>query len=203
MRSVPTASRAASWCWFTDSKAPATADTCARMAYAALEAGYATHRVNLRSCGGSESLALTNYHSGMTCDVLHILKERKRASGLPLFLAGFSLGGNLSLKLAGELGESGGELLAGVCAVSTPIDLASCAQAIGRMENYHLSQPLSGVPAGQDPAAMQAGAASLLGRTLEKGSHDLRFRRILHRARVRLRYGRQLLSDAIIESISG
>jgi uncharacterized protein len=106
------------------------------MAYAALEAGYATHRVNLRSCGGSESLALTNYHSGMTCDVLHILKERKRASGLPLFLAGFSLGGNLSLKLAGELGESGGELLAGVCAVSTPIDLASCAQALGRIENY-------------------------------------------------------------------
>lgn len=106
------------------------------MAYAALEAGYATHRMNFRSCGGSESLALSNYHSGLTCDVLHFLKHRKRMSGLPLFLAGYSLGGNVSLKLAGELGESGSDLLAGVCAVSTPIDLASCAQALGRFENY-------------------------------------------------------------------
>lgn len=106
------------------------------MAYAALEAGYATHRMNFRSCGGSESLALTNYHSGQTSDVLHVIKERKRASGLPIFLAGYSLGGNVSLKLAGELGESGSNLLTGVCAVSTPIDLASCAQALGRFENY-------------------------------------------------------------------
>jgi predicted alpha/beta-fold hydrolase len=46
------------------------------MAHAALEAGYATHRVNMRSCGGSESLALSNYHSGQTSDVLHVLRER-------------------------------------------------------------------------------------------------------------------------------
>jgi uncharacterized protein len=95
------------------------------MAYAALESGYTTHRVNLRSCGGTEALALSNYHSGQTSDVLHVIRERKRSSGLPVYLAGFSLGGNVSLKLAGELAEAGPELLAGVCAVSTPIDLAS------------------------------------------------------------------------------
>jgi hypothetical protein len=106
----------------------------------ALAAGYATHRVNLRSCGGTESLALSNYHSGQTSDVLHILKERKRASGLPLFLAGFSLGGNLSLKLAGELGEAGAELLAGVCAGSTPIDPAACAKALGQPRNFIYSR---------------------------------------------------------------
>ena len=105
------------------------------MSYAALEAGFTTHRVNLRSCGGTESLALSNYHSGQTSDVLHILRERRRASRLPIFLTGFSLGGNISLKLAGELGESGRDLLAGVCAVSTPIDLAACADALGRPEN--------------------------------------------------------------------
>jgi predicted alpha/beta-fold hydrolase len=105
------------------------------MSHAALEAGYATHRVNLRSCGGTESLALSNYHSGQTSDVLHVLRERKRATDLPIFLAGFSLGGNVSLKLAGELGESAADLLAGVCAVSTPIDLAACAEALGRAEN--------------------------------------------------------------------
>ena len=105
------------------------------MSHAALEAGYATHRVNLRSCGGTESLALSNYHSGQTSDVLHVLRERKHATDLPIFLAGFSLGGNVSLKLSGELGESAADLLAGVCAVSTPIDLAACAVALGRPEN--------------------------------------------------------------------
>jgi predicted alpha/beta-fold hydrolase len=105
------------------------------MVSAALQAGFATHRMNLRSCGGTESLALSNYHSGQTSDVLHILRERKRISGLPLFLTGFSLGGNISLKLAGELGDSGSDLLAGVCAVSTPIDLGACATALGKREN--------------------------------------------------------------------
>jgi uncharacterized protein len=106
------------------------------MTYAALEAGYATHRINLRSCGGTEALALSNYHSGQTSDVLHILRERKRATNCPIFLVGFSLGGNVSLKLAGELGEAGQNLLAGLCAVSTPIDLASCAKALGKRENF-------------------------------------------------------------------
>lgn len=106
------------------------------MAYAALEAGFAAHRVNLRSCGGTEALALSNYHSGQTSDVLHFLRERKRASAAPIYLAGFSLGGNVSLKLAGELAESAGDLLTGVCAISTPIDLGACANALGKPENY-------------------------------------------------------------------
>jgi len=105
------------------------------MVYAALEAGFATHRINLRSCGGTESLALSNYHSGQTSDVLHIVRERRRSSNLPIFLAGFSLGGNVTLKLAGELGSAGPDLLTGICAVSTPIDLARCADALGRREN--------------------------------------------------------------------
>ncbi|HLX42293.1 MAG TPA: alpha/beta fold hydrolase [Bryobacteraceae bacterium] len=105
------------------------------MSYAALEAGFATHRLNLRSCGGTESLALSNYHSGQTSDVLHVLRELKRTKAAPIFLAGFSLGGNVSLKLTGELGDSARDLLSGVCAVSTPIDLAACADALGRPAN--------------------------------------------------------------------
>ena len=103
------------------------------MAHAALEAGYATHRFNMRSCGGTESLALSNYHSGQTSDLLHVIRERKRASGLPIYLAGYSLGGNVVLKLAGELGDDA--LLSGVCSVSAPIDLAACVEALGRREN--------------------------------------------------------------------
>lgn len=106
------------------------------MVAAALAAGYATHRLNLRSCGGTENLALSNYHSGQTSDLLHVLRERRRAGAGPVFLAGYSLGGNVSLKLCGELGDAARELLTGVCAVSTPIDLAACATALGRRENF-------------------------------------------------------------------
>jgi len=102
------------------------------MAYAALQAGYVTHRFNMRSCGGTESLAPTNYHSGQTSDLLYVIRERKRASGLPVYLIGYSLGGNVALKLAGELGGAARELLTGVCAVSTPIDLAKCVAELDR-----------------------------------------------------------------------
>jgi len=105
------------------------------MAAAALAAGYIVHRFNMRSCGGTESLALTNYHSGQTSDLLYMLRERKRVSALPLFAVGYSLGANVVLKLAGELGDSGHELLAGVCAVSAPIDLAECSKALGKPGN--------------------------------------------------------------------
>jgi len=105
------------------------------LARAALESGFAVHRVNFRGCGDTESLALSNYHSGQTCDPLHILRELKRHASSPIFLCGFSLGGNVTLKLAGELADQGRDLLAGVCAVSVPIDLAACATALGKREN--------------------------------------------------------------------
>jgi hypothetical protein len=48
---------------------------------------------------------------------------------------GFSLGGNIVLKLAGELGSKGPRFLAGVCAASAPIDLATSARRIGARRN--------------------------------------------------------------------
>jgi len=106
------------------------------MAYAALDRGYAAGRLNLRGCGGTEHLAITNYHGGQTSDVLAVLRQRVSASGRPLFLVGFSLGGNIALKLTGELGDSARDLLSGVCSISAPIDLAACAAAIERPENF-------------------------------------------------------------------
>jgi hypothetical protein len=50
-----------------------------------------------------------------------------------VLLCGFSLGGNVALKLAGELGET--ELIQGVCAISTPIDLAMGVERIGKPDN--------------------------------------------------------------------
>ena len=111
------------------------------MVHAALQRGWVTHRFNMRGCGSAnnvtaDELALTGYHAGQTSDLLAVLKERRRASSLPIFVVGFSLGGNVTLKLAGELAQSAGELLAGVCAVSTPIDLAACVAALAQPRNF-------------------------------------------------------------------
>lgn len=106
------------------------------MAQAALERGWAAHRFNMRGCGGTEALSLSSYHAGQTSDLLHVAKERRRLSGAPVFIAGYSLGGNVTLKLAGELGEQARGLLAGVCAISAPIDLAVCAAAIAEPRNF-------------------------------------------------------------------
>lgn len=105
------------------------------MAFAALERGFATHRFNMRGCGGTEALAVMSYHAGQTSDLLHVVRERRRLSGAPVFVVGYSLGANAALKLAGELGEDARGLLAGVGAVSAPIDLAACAAALNRPAN--------------------------------------------------------------------
>lgn len=102
-------------------------------AQAALERGFGVHRLNMRTCGGTEELCETMYHSGLTSDPLAVLKEIQRRHAGPAFLVGFSLGGNVALKLAGELGTT--ELIAGVCAVSTPIDLAACVRNTEKRSN--------------------------------------------------------------------
>jgi predicted alpha/beta-fold hydrolase len=105
------------------------------LAQAALLAGWATHRFNMRSCGGTECLSgKTLYHSGQTLDLLAVIRQLPTSA--PIFLAGFSLGGNVVLKLAGELGDSARDLIAGVAAVSTPIDLAACALRLQHPSNF-------------------------------------------------------------------
>jgi uncharacterized protein len=106
------------------------------MSQLALEQGFATNRTNLRSCGGTESLANTMYHAGLTSDTLAILQTIKAESHAPIFLIGYSLGGNISLKLAGELALAASNLLAGVIAVSTPIDLGACVRKMSQRENW-------------------------------------------------------------------
>ncbi len=102
------------------------------MARAALKAGFDVVRLNIRNCGGTEHLAPTLYHSGLTVDLRSIaalLAPRR------LFLGGFSLGGNQALKLAGEWGDDPPPHVAGVCAISAPIDLAASAKALAEPQN--------------------------------------------------------------------
>jgi predicted alpha/beta-fold hydrolase len=103
---------------------------------AALRAGFAAHRLNLRTCGGTESLCHTLYHAGLTSDLLAVLRELRSEGRDPAMLVGFSLGGNVVLKLAGELGEAAPELIRGVAAVSTPLDLAACARRMAELDNW-------------------------------------------------------------------
>ena len=102
------------------------------MARAALEAGFDVVRLNVRNCGGTERLAPTLYHSGLTTD-LHSIVEQ--LANRRVFLMGFSLGGNQVLKLAGEWGGGAPAYLAGVCAISAPIDLAACARRLAEPRN--------------------------------------------------------------------
>jgi predicted alpha/beta-fold hydrolase len=104
----------------------------------ALLRGYGVHRTNMRTCGGTESLSDTMYHSGLTGDTLNILQEIQREKPGPLFTVGFSLGGNVVLKLAGELGQN--TLLTGVCAASTPIDLATSVRTLDKRSNRLYAQ---------------------------------------------------------------
>jgi hypothetical protein len=103
----------------------------------AFRAGFNVVRTNIRTCGGTQHLARTLYHSGMTGDLRAVIGELAGRDRLAeIYLAGFSLGGNQSLKLAGELGAEAPAALRGVAAVSPSLDLAACAAAIERRENW-------------------------------------------------------------------
>jgi len=107
------------------------------MAWDALHAGFIAHRFHMRTCGGTAHLCKTLYHAGMTGDLREFLTQLRAEPGtesdLPIFLIGFSLGGNVSLKLAGE--EGAGSIIQGVCSVSTPIDLAACTRRMQDADN--------------------------------------------------------------------
>ncbi len=103
----------------------------------AFAAGFNVLRYNVRGCGGTARLTPKLYHSGLTVDLHHVTRELIERDGLPeIFLIGFSMGGNQSLKFAGELGAGAPEQLKGVCAISPPIDLESCSRSIAQRENW-------------------------------------------------------------------
>jgi predicted alpha/beta-fold hydrolase len=99
-------------------------------------AGWNIVRLNQRNCGGTERLSRGLYHSGLTHDVQFVMRELLERDGVPaVAVAGYSLGGNLALKLAGELGAGTPPGLVAVCAVSPTMDLAACVKALERRSN--------------------------------------------------------------------
>ena len=99
-------------------------------------AGFNVVRLNQRNCGGTERLTPTLYNSGLSGDYRAVLGELIQRDGLAeVFFAGFSMGGNLVLKMAGELGVDAPPEQHGVCAVAPALDLAACADAMGLRRN--------------------------------------------------------------------
>jgi uncharacterized protein len=88
-------------------------------------------RMNQRTCGGTDQLAPTLYHSGRSADVMAVVENLVENNRLArIALCGFSMGGNLVLKAAGEWGDKGPQELTAVAAVCPALDLAASADAL-------------------------------------------------------------------------
>ncbi len=100
-----------------------------RHAFVAL--GWSVAALEFRSCDGDINLAPRLYHSGETTDLDFVQDElRRRAPGVPLYIAGFSLGGNVLAKWLGEREEQVPAQVAAAAVVSPPFDLRVSGPAI-------------------------------------------------------------------------
>ena len=110
-----------------------------RMTHRLTALGIRAIRYNMRGCGSGKGLARRPYHSGRSDDLFEVLEKLKKESPQsPFFLIGFSLGGNIVLKLTGELGAAGGKFIQGAIAVSPPADLFSSIRLFLEPENRYM-----------------------------------------------------------------
>ncbi len=101
-----------------------------------LAAGMNVVRMNQRNCGGMDHCAPTLYNSSRSADVAAVARHLVEQDGVAAFvLIGFSMGGNLVLKAAGEWGNDGPPQFFGVAAVCPAIDLAAGADALHEPAN--------------------------------------------------------------------
>jgi len=93
--------------------------------------------LNQRNCGGTEHLTPGLYHSGLTGDPLAVIRSLATIDGIRnMGVVGYSLGGNLTMKLAGELNNDPALPVRAVVAVSPALDLDRCVHAIERKVNF-------------------------------------------------------------------
>ncbi len=96
--------------------------------------GWHVVRMNMRGSGDGEELCPLLYNAGLDGDLLATVDAV--AARVPrLAVAGFSLGANLTLLAAGRRRERLPEALAGIAAVSPPLDLSACADALEHRDN--------------------------------------------------------------------
>ena len=103
-----------------------------RAAVALHRRGVHVVRMNLRGAGEGVTEASSLWHAGLTSDVLAaagaLAREPRVAN---VVLVGFSLGGNVALKLAGEIGaDVARSPVRAVAALSAPLDLDAVARRL-------------------------------------------------------------------------
>lgn len=98
-------------------------------------------RMNMRNCGNTESLTPTLYHSGLSADVAAVAEELIAEDDLQrISIVGFSMGGNLALKLAGEWSDHAPAQVKAFATVSPAMDLAASADALHSWRNWLYEQ---------------------------------------------------------------
>lgn len=103
----------------------------------AFRAGFNVIRMNFRNCGNTEHLSPKLYHGGLTDDLRVVIGELIARDGLSqIAIAGFSLGGNMVLKLAGEYGDNPPQQLQAVCAISPSIDMRRGSALLMKRRNW-------------------------------------------------------------------
>ena len=102
---------------------------------AANNAGISAVAWNMRGCSGEPNRALHFYHSGRTEDLAAVVNHALAKGFKKIWLAGFSLGGNLTLLYAARQGKNIAKEIESVAAVCAPVDLVSSQAQIEAREN--------------------------------------------------------------------
>ena len=101
--------------------------------------GWSAAAVNMRMCSGEPNRSKETYHSGKTEDLDFVIDYLKENRGhRKLYLAGFSIGGNIALKWLGEQGARAAQKIQKAAAVSVPYDLAKSVELMDRGFNREI-----------------------------------------------------------------
>jgi predicted alpha/beta-fold hydrolase len=106
------------------------------MVRAFLRRGWDAAALNFRGCSGEPNRLACSYHSGASHDLWQTAEHVRGKGYERVALVGFSLGGNVTLKLLGELGGQAPDWLVGAVGISVPCDLKSSAEAMARRANW-------------------------------------------------------------------
>lgn len=98
--------------------------------------GIDTLRINIRNCGNTLHLTDTLFSVGLTDDLRATIEYAHEVLGYTkIVLTGFSMGGNMVLKMMGEYGSSAPSYLKGACTISAPLEMSNCSQQMLRWQN--------------------------------------------------------------------
>lgn len=104
--------------------------------------GHKVVRINLRGAGSGKGRSIRPYCGGSSQDLFKVLQSFQNEFPFSdRYVIGFSLGGNIAIKMAGELGKTGINYFKGLIAICAPLDLGDTVRILNRKRNslYHHS----------------------------------------------------------------